>query len=78
MSVVFEKRLGNRLRLGEPDLLGSHVNVIINVAVVGGKMSACHSQKKVSVLGPDLVRVTAWHKKSPFSLLYHKKRFSVN
>jgi hypothetical protein len=45
------------LCLGKAGLLGGDVDVIIDMAVAGGKMTLCHAQEQVAFLGGKLYHV---------------------
>ena len=54
-AVIRHQLLGNCARLAESRLLRGNVDIVIGVAVHGGKMSLCHTQEHILVLRSDFI-----------------------
>ena len=49
--------LGDSLRLREAGFLGGDVDVVVDVAVAGGKVALCHTQEQTALVGGKLYHI---------------------
>ena len=49
--------LGDSLRLREAGFLGGDVDVVVDVAVAGGKVALCHAQEQTAFVGGKLYHI---------------------
>lgn len=59
--IIRHKLLSYRLSLGKTGLLGSHVDIIVYMAVAGCKVTLGDAKVEVLVLGSDLCGIDGWH-----------------
>ena len=60
-AIIRNKLLGNRLRLGKTSLLSGYVDIIVNMAVAGCKMSLGYAKEKILVSCSYLCSVNGRH-----------------
>ena len=68
--VIRQQLLRHRLGLRQTHLLGGHVDIIIGMAVTGGKMATGHAQKQILTLRRDLERFFGRHSGTPYRDCY--------
>jgi hypothetical protein len=76
-SVIGNQLLSNCLCLGKTGLLGGYVNIIIDMAMTGCKVSLGHAKKQISVFGSDFIRFFGWHSENPFFFIISQPPWAV-
>ena len=68
--VIRQQLLRHGLSLRQTHLLGGHVDIIIGMAVTGGKMTTGHAQKQIFTFRRDLERFFGRHSGTPYRDCY--------